>query len=63
MPEQPKRPDRGTIKALTFLTEVVGTILIVAFAPLAWSTRLIVIAVYLGVVHSTSLAILRLRGA
>jgi hypothetical protein len=49
--------------ALTFLAEVAGTILIVLFAPFAWTTRLVVIAVYLGVVHYTSLAILRRRGA
>jgi hypothetical protein len=61
-PEQPKRPDRGTILALTFLAEVAGTIVIVLFAPFDWTTRLIVVAVYLGVVHYTSLAILRSRG-
>jgi hypothetical protein len=47
---------------LTLLAEVVGAVLIVAVLPFSWSVRLVLVAVYLGVVHYTSLAYLRRRG-
>ena len=39
--------------------DVLGALLIVIVVPLAWSTRLIVLAVYLGVVNALSRLYLR----
>lgn len=44
---------------LTMLAEIAGTILIVAVLPFAWSTRLVLVAVYLGLAQFVSRAFLR----
>ena len=43
---------------LTLLADVVGCVLIVFVLPLAWTTRLVLVAVYLGVVNFASRAVL-----
>jgi hypothetical protein len=48
--------------ALTMLAEVAGSIVIVALLPFAWSVRIVLLALYLGVAHYASLAYLRRRG-
>lgn len=52
-------PSRNTILGLTMAADVLGALLIVFVVPLAWSTRLIVLAVYLGVVNALSRLYLR----
>jgi hypothetical protein len=47
---------------VTLLAEVVGAVLIVAALPFSWSVRLVLVALYLGLVHSTALAYLRRHG-
>jgi hypothetical protein len=54
-----RSPSRNTILALTLAADVLGALLIVFVVPLAWSTRLIVLAVYLGVVNALSRLYLR----
>ena len=44
---------------LTLLADVVGCILIVFVLPVAWTTRLVLVAVYLGAVNLSSRALLR----
>lgn len=52
-------PNRNTILAVTMAADVLGALLIVFVVPLVWSTRLIVLAVYLGVVNALSRLYLR----
>jgi hypothetical protein len=52
-------PSRNAILALTMAADVLGALLIVFVVPLAWSTSLIVLAVYLAVVNALSRLYLR----
>jgi hypothetical protein len=52
-------PSRNTILALTMSADVLGALLILSVVPLAWSTRLIALAVYLAVVNALSRLYLR----
>jgi hypothetical protein len=58
-----RRPSRNAILALTVAADVLGALLIVFVVPLAWSTGLIVLAVYLGVVNALSRLYLRRSAA
>ena len=54
-----KPPSRNAILALTMAADVLGALLIVFVVPLAWSTRLVVLAIYLGLVNALSRLYLR----
>ena len=43
----------------TMVAEVVGTVLIVFVLPLAWGIRLVLVALFLGLAHLASRAVLR----
>jgi hypothetical protein len=54
-PPTPKKPlGRTAILLLTMAADIVGIILIVFVLPLAWTTRLIVLAIYLTAVNAVS---------
>ena len=59
----PRRPSQSQILLLTLAADVIGAVVIVAVLPLAWSTRLIVLAVYLMLVNGASRAWSRGRPA
>jgi hypothetical protein len=58
-PESGKAPPRAAIIALTVLADIAGTVLIVWVLPLSWTTRIIVVAVWLSVTNSASRLYLR----
>ncbi len=61
-PEPARRLGRTQILLLTMAVEVIGVILIAAFLPIAWSTRLVVIAVYVVLANAASQMYLRRQG-
>jgi hypothetical protein len=60
-PDPPRRPSQTQILLLTLAADVVGALVIVAVLPLAWSTRVIALAVYLMLVNGVSRAFSRRR--
>ena len=61
-PDGPSGPSRTKIIALTLLADVVGCVLIVFVLPFAWTTRLVLVAVYLGLVNFASRSFLGRSG-
>jgi hypothetical protein len=52
-------PSRSTVIGLTLAADVVGSTLIVFVLPAAWSTRVILVAVWLAVTNAASRLYLR----
>ena len=48
------KPTRNRIIALTLVADLVGFVLFGFVLPLAWSTRIVMLAIYLGVVNAAS---------
>ena len=61
-PERANGLGRTQILLLTMVVEVVGVILIAAVLPVAWSTRLVLIAVYVVITNAVSRLYLKRRG-
>ena len=57
-----KNLSRNQILLLTMLADIVGAVVIVGILPLAWSTSLIVLAVYAGLVFYVSQTLRRRAG-
>ena len=58
-PDEPTGMSRTKIMLATMVAEVVGTVLIVFVLPFAWGTRLVLVALFLGLAHFASRAVLR----